>query len=649
MSRVLIRFSAAALLLSPACSPARGSAQAGGSLQIQDPRIFVAEGPRGGPFEPGARSLTLENPGSSAVQWESKLDVPWIVLAPESGSLGAGETAEIALRVDEKAAAALPPKSYAGMLLVRPKGQSAAGARLDCLLDVRSPDWTDLEPGPNGRSIYVSSSAGHDRNDGRSAQSPKSTIKAAKALLRSGFPDRLLLKRGDKWREPLGQWIASGRSAAEPMVIGSYGEGGERPLLLTGSSNGIETFDGGGSPDHIDWVALVGIHMRADGYTGTGQPAGVAWLIGSKGFLVEDCLIEGFHTNVLVQGYYGRHSGFRLRRSVLVDSYTTSKEPASHGLYLSNSDDVLIEENLFDHNGWNEHVEGATPSLYRHNIYVQSGSGACTGVVARRNILADASSHGLQLRPGGVAFENLFLRNSIALMLGGGNEPDEGGVVVSAVRNVILDGKDIDDSNPRGWGIEVFNVRSGTVSENVIAHNTRGGRPVPLDLHGDAKGIGVFRTTVADNVIWDWGGSVLLQGDRSQLGEVVLRGNDVSNSATKEPLLWMVTRRDGNGLELRENRFHSASAPSGSWFQVGEGTESFGQWEKRVGAMDFKPWTPAYPEPQRTIATYDASVWGAGTHESFVKSARGQSRANWREEYTARAAIEYFRQGFGMK
>src|SRR5690606_16339245 len=61
--------------------------------------------------------------------------------------------------------------------------------------------WTVVEPSVDTRTIYVSSSAGDDSNDGLSAATAKRTIHAAKSLLRDGSPDWLLLKRGDTFTD----------------------------------------------------------------------------------------------------------------------------------------------------------------------------------------------------------------------------------------------------------------------------------------------------------------------------------------------------------------------------------------------------------------------------------------------------------------
>ncbi|MBK7875213.1 MAG: right-handed parallel beta-helix repeat-containing protein [Planctomycetes bacterium] len=630
-----------------ACAGGGGSSALPG-LQLADASPFLVEGPQGGPFTRPTRTLQLRNTSTAPIEWAVSPGVAWLVVTPTSGTLAPGASTSVLAAIDAPAAAALDAGSYSASLRFHGPTPGAPEPTVSALLLVLSGGWTEFTASPDTRTVYVSSSTGDDARDGLSPKTAKRTIAAGKALLRHGYPDWLLLARGDTWNEALGQWITSGRSANERALVGAYGPATERPLLRTGTANGVETFQGGASPARLAHVAIVGLHFQANGYTGSGEPSGLAWLLGTDDLLVEDCKVEGYHTNVLLQGYFGRHSAVQVRRCVLVDAFSTGTAPSSHGLYVSNTDGVLIEENVIDHNGWSETVPGANPTVFRHNVYVQSGSGTCTGVVARGNLLARAASHGLQLRPGGVANDNLFVRNSIALELGGGNEPNPGGVDVTALRNTVLEGKDIDPANRRGWGIEVHNLRSGNVSENVIANNVLGQLPIALDIHGNSNGIGVFDTLFSSNVIWNWGGGVFLQGGRSVLGSIVLQANDVGEARTSEALLTHLDAASTGAITSSQNRFFSVHAQPGALFRSGGGGLTLEGWRTAVGDTGSIVWTPNYPAPDRSLGAYDATLGGPGTLEHFLAEARRQSRSFWRPEYSTSAASAWIRAGFGL-
>ena len=63
--------------------------------------------------------------------------------------------------------------------------------------DINSGGWTVLAPSPDSITVYVSSSEGDDSNDGLTPATAKRSIDAASVLIRDGYPDWLLLKRGD--------------------------------------------------------------------------------------------------------------------------------------------------------------------------------------------------------------------------------------------------------------------------------------------------------------------------------------------------------------------------------------------------------------------------------------------------------------------
>lgn len=218
--------------------------------------------------------------------------------------------------------------------------------------------WSDLSPSGDSRLVYVSSSEGDDSNDGLSEQTPKATLSAGVSLLRDGYPDWLLLKRGDVWYETFGQWRKSGRSASEPMVITSYGDSGPRPMLKVGTSSGFFTHGGGSAPEYINYLAFVGLHFYAHTrdpespeYTGTDGSAGVSWLRGTHNLMFEDMKIEytGNAINVQQDGDLIPYDVV-IRRCVLVDTYSTGGH--CQGIYTSGVRGLLIEENVIDHCGW---------------------------------------------------------------------------------------------------------------------------------------------------------------------------------------------------------------------------------------------------------------------------------------------------------
>jgi len=620
------------------------------TLSVTPNQSFDAQGAVGGPFSPSSITYTLQNSGNVTFDWTATSDQPWVYAQiPTSGVLAPGASTQVQVLLDGPLTAALPGGVHAATISFL---RTSTGAVIDTRavnLTITAPTssgWTDFQPSVDTRIVYVSTS-GNDSNDGLSENTPKRTISAGKALMRNGYPDWLLLKRGDVFDSRIGQWVTSGRSNTERQLISSYGSSTQRPLLRTGTQDGISTLFSGSSPARIDHVAIVGLEFWAHTYTGTGNPSGVAWLIQSDDTVIEDCLIRGYEIDVMFTDYGGRKSNIQVRRNVLVDAFSTTGT-VGHGLYVSGCDTVLIEENVIDHNGWNPSIPGATPSMFRHGVYIQSGGGTCTGVTLRGNIISNSASHGVHLRPGGVAEDNLFVQNSIALSLGGGNEPDPGGVNVIAKGNVILDGKDIDAANPRGWGIDLSNIASAQVSYNIVANQTQGHFPVPLSMGAGALGFGVHNTVVEHNIFSGWGGSAVISGNSSQFSGVRLNYNDFNQNISTDQIIDHLTSSSTAGFDSLQNRFFCL-ANANAWMLVGSSTTSLAGWGSIVGDSGSTTLpNNAYPDPTRSLARYHQSIGGAANNTAFLTQARLQSRANWRPEYTAAAAIAYVRAGFGL-
>ena len=74
-----------------------------------------------------------------------------------------------------------------------------------------SQGWTVVTPSADSRIIHVSS-AGNDANDGLSPATPLATIAHARTLIRAGFPDWVVLRRGDSFtNQRFSGWNFSGQ------------------------------------------------------------------------------------------------------------------------------------------------------------------------------------------------------------------------------------------------------------------------------------------------------------------------------------------------------------------------------------------------------------------------------------------------------
>jgi hypothetical protein len=565
-------------------------------------------------------------------------------------------------RLGAAAATAAAPAAKRAPAPVSPASLAATAAACERLesralmsVSLGADGFTDITPSADSRIVYVSSSAGSDSNNGLSAGSPVKSLAKGMSLVRDNAPDHLLLKRGDAWTETIKSWSKSGRSAAEPIVLGNYGDpAAARPLIKAGGST---AFESSGSVDHL---AVVGLHLWAHtrepgaaGFTSTDN-FGFRFIASTEGLLIEDCVVDQFADNILLQGYYGDQRNVQIRRSVITDSW--SPRYKSQGLYSADVDGLLLEDNVFDHNGWNEKVANGGASTMSHNAYIAAESDR---VVVRGNVFADAASHGLQARAGGDITGNLFLRNPIHLSFGlvNGSTIKPGGVTGTVAGNVMLETRTL-GGEFRGWAVELGNIKSATVRDNVIANDGGKGGAAAFSLGyggnvtNSGSGVGINNLAIEDNVVRNWQQSISLSGGLkpggsgyTSLNDLAVRDNDF------QFVYWQYHRIVEHSMPLNrgeetwsDNRYQEDAAQT-DWFIVGGSRFSFAKWKS-----DVEPTAKAerveYSSPERGIATYQQSIGGNPSMAGFMTAARAQGDGNWSAALSTRQVVNYVRAGF---
>lgn len=418
----------------------------------------------------------------------------------------------------------------------------AAGTRVGASTSITV--VVSLGPDPNTipiPGIHVSNSGSDETGDG-SRLLPFATLAHAISFMRDGTSDYLLLERGSKWTESLGHWTLSGLSPSEPMVIGAYGEG-VRPLLQTGKGRGIIIFHN----DPVNNLLISGLHFQAHTYVGTGGSSGFSSLGLMADVTIDNCFFEGYATGLMVQNFDGPITNFTLRRSIIADSFDVDKH--SQGIYCEKVAGLLIEDCLFDHNGWNEDIFGAEPNKFNHNAYIQTD---CTNVIFQRNISTRAASHGVQSRPGGTVKDNLFVDDPWAL-LWGGHDSTVPGVITG---NVILESGDI-GTLKYGFGIEVQRNAESAFSidlgNNIVArHTSVGNTGVGLLLSGVTTPLD--KLSVHHNKVFKFSSAFdLRQGGT----DVQVRNNEFQWSEERALITVDPVSGDGVDIQFSENIYYT--------------------------------------------------------------------------------------------
>jgi len=466
-----------------------------------------------------------------------------------------------------------------GSQSVPPSPPVGAGLPLD------SNGWSLFTASSDSRTIYVSSGSGSDANNGLSSKAPVQTIAKAMSLMRPGYPDWVLLKRGDVWSgEGFGNLCGPGRSAMEPALISAYGTGA-RPLIKVPSSfyAGISTGGASCRGNPQAYLAMSSLELYAydrdpdssqfNSNTVNSSLAG-ANFNGSLGWiLIEDCKFSFFVVGLNVSPSGPAMSdAISVRRNVVVDAYGAA--PNSHGLYIWGMSNILIEENIFDHNGWNSSVAPlGAPQVGDSDVWVADFNGPVHFV---GNILSQAASYGADISDNGLVDNNLFVRNPIGLLLNG--------LVPGTVSNsVFVESDDFSSSQGRGYGIDIA---------------PSGGAPLRITNN--------ILTQVASVNPYAFGISI----------ESNTQGVTVSNNAI---CLWTNPTEDYGS----ENMFSQNTVDASSCDGLG------------------------FTNPNLSVESYDSSLGGPGTLVDLLSRARAQSKDNWNTALMANSINNYLRAGFG--
>lgn len=529
---------------------------------------------------------------------------------------------------------ALPPRSVRRRL--RSFEQLESRLLMAVTQDVNG--WTVVTPSADSRIVYVSNSTGNDANNGLTPETAKKTIASGMSLLRNGMPDHLLLKRGDVFTNQTLVGLKNGRNTNEPIYVSTYGVG-ERPQILTGTAS---VYDG-----NMNNVVLQGLYFRPhtrglnNGTIGIG-----AYLTGSNRFIFEDCYIGEYTGNIILYGGFGN----QIRRNVITDAYGP-QAVFTTGIYTNLTTNLLVEDNVFDHNGWNANVSGAVGTVFNHAIYFD-GDAAGTHTL-RGNIFSQSPSSAVKIIQQDGAFivtENVFMRNGYDAQFGGSDDPAVHpirGLIFTIENNSFIEQTDA-NGGVHGHGPRISNVEGGTFKNNVIANrlgtNAENATLIINDENWTAA-YGVHNLRIEGNKFYNTRGTVIVNrpanGTHSGIQFV---GNYFQEPkvATGEPIVAIDTTTDQT---FAGNTYYRAGATS-NWYWSVNNSLSFAQWKSQREPSAVQQ-NSQFFDPTRTTVTYAASL-GLTSFNSLMVEMRKQSRTNWRTEYTAAALNAYIQGGFAI-
>ena len=221
--------------------------------------------------------------------------------------------------------------------------------------------WTEYTQSVSGTTYYISTSGDDGTGDGSIGNPWKSPYKGRDAWV-SGHDDYVLLLRSDMWYNPLVTYPQIGDmtnkhgvSEAVPALFGSYGEGGDRPILdLTGQASAGANVRVGSK-----WVHFQSLDIRDGTYTGgTGpqsQITGINFTDGAVGCQVENCKFTLMTCGINADQGSGGTDTLTLRRCVILSCFSTVNSQQGVGIFIQGfSTSFTMIECVLDHNGWTE-------------------------------------------------------------------------------------------------------------------------------------------------------------------------------------------------------------------------------------------------------------------------------------------------------
>lgn len=536
--------------------------------------------------------------------------------------------------------------------------------------------WSILTPSADSRLIYVSTSGndtgaqfyspsstevGTDPFNPSGSILPYATIDAALAQARAGYPDYILLKRGDTWTRTGAIVLKAGRSATERAVLGYYGTATARPEVKQYGINlgrasysaviGIKFYAAQRNPNSPDFVgfANVGSNIGFDGLGGYNNS-----LVG--GLLIEDCWFDWFAGNILQspQTTAPVLTNIIIRRNIITNNYSVGGH--SQGLY-SDRASIWLKENIFDHNGWyqqgagNVQAEGRA-TMFNHNTYF----GSARDTVFRNNLFLRASSIGNKFTSNTAAGinevkawnllidNNLYIEGEVGISLGGNDDQNNGPRWrnIQVTNNVMMHvGRAQPTLRTLGWGLDVQDWDSGLVTGNIFTAWGDSTLNNNYAIHAVGHSNDVSYTgNIINNIS---SGSPLVQFlDGALQQRITFTGNDIRTESTSQLLKYALASNAG----FANNYFFSARAQS-QWFAVNGATNStLDQYRTASGDTTSTAGKRGYVAPDRTIETYLASQGYATDMNSFVTALCNQSKWNWVPALGASAINNYVRAGF---
>ncbi len=546
----------------------------------------------------------------------------------------------------------LPPETY-GEALTLPRDANG---------------WTIFSPSADSRIVYVSNSGNdatarfYDPDESAVANDPfhpagpiqpYATYAAAYAQTRNGYPDWILIHRGDEFLETIGDQIRDGRNSQEPFVIAAYGSTGLSPVFKTGANRALHRLNTG-----IEWFAISGISFYAhtrdpdspdfvntEGGTGFNQYVRPGEI--SQGVLFEGCKFRYYINNTLSNND-GSIIDIVFRRCLFLDNYSAGTAH-SQGFWASGAE-VTLDECIFDHNGWySQNGSGLVgqATMFNHNTYFYNTRNTTfkDTMFMRASSMNNKWTTSLTGGTYNIVIENnLYIDGEIGIGIGSNYTVPLRFKNITISDNVITNiGRSQPTNRTLGWGLRIEAWDGGSIKNNYIINQ-------PSDSVTNTYGMH-FQDTMRDvrienNIIHNirfGNGMIFDDNDGVDVSNMVVTGNTIQ--IEKDSGYTMYTDYNILGKWEITNNFYYSDRQASSQFRYGSEYMTLAEWSAATGDNStFKH--VSFPDSSRSIETYQSKLGAVPTIDAFIASCRAQDRFNWNKNYTAKKVNKWIKAGF---
>ncbi len=540
-----------------------------------------------------------------------------------------------------------------------------------------SDGWTVFESKNTSKIIYISSTSGDDTTGkvyapntneiGNDPFLPNGNIKPFKTIdqatkqFESGEAVWVLFKRGDVFKGELTLPHRNGESKDRPMLYGSYGVKKEMPLFEIAVSNKTVIRN----RKDYKYVAIVGLSFDVPGrnpddpkFEGFKNEAPSAFSLlcttadcEISSLLIEGCVFRFFRGNSIQAQKDGVVNEVTLRRNVLTDMYSSGGH--SQGLFTGLVNNFMLEENIFDHNGWykqsytgyNDREEGQA-TIFNHNTYFQNP----TNVIFRNNSFYRPSSIGTKWTANdgpasGLNIEvsnNLFHDCEVGISLGGNKTEAPYRFKDVVVQGNVFNSGGLSRQTDRtlAWNMDIEDWDNGVFRENYIVHQNSD----EIDNGIGIKIVGENRNlTIENNILYGLKKTQYLSIRNYDFMSTIIKGNDFSTVDTRSKHIDFGDKFPNGNIKFEDNKY-LGQTPN---IRVDSKTETLEEWSN-ISTEDVSKSIeqPDYKDPTRSLERYIKEELNLNSLDEFYLELRKQNIFNWRKAYTTQAINSWIKEGF---